>query len=69
MARKEETSKQIERKFSQLVHEKENDLVKLRMKIESLETEKIEESAKFGRLEKDLRQTLQTETERMNVIL
>ena len=66
---KEEASKHIERKFSALVHEKEGENIKLRMKIEKLETTQEEELAKIARLEKDMRQTVQTETEKLNAML
>jgi len=58
LARKEEASKQVERKFSALVHEKDNESIKLRMKIESLEQAKEEELTKIARLEREMRQTV-----------
>ena len=69
LARKEEASKQVERKFSALVHEKDNESIRLRMKIESLEQAKEEELTKIARLEREMRQTVQIETERLNVII
>lgn len=55
LARKEEASKQIERKFSTLVHEKDNENIKLRMKVEKLEQSAEEELAKIARLEREMR--------------
>lgn len=55
LARKEEASKQIERKFSALVHEKDNENIKLRMKVEKLEQSAEEELAKIARLEREMR--------------
>jgi ribosomal protein S3 len=69
LARKEEASKQVERKFSALVHEKDNESMKLMMKIESLDQAKEEELTKIARLEREMRQTVQIETERLNVII
>ena len=69
LARKEEASKQVERKFSALVHEKDNENIKLRIKIESMEQKNEEEMTKIARLEREMRQTVQYETEKLNAIL
>ena len=58
LARKEEANKHLEKKFSALVHEKEGENIKLRMKIEKLEASKEEELVKITRLERDMRQTV-----------
>ena len=69
LARKEEASKQIERKFSALVREKDNENITLKIQIEKLEQTKEDELAKIARLEREMRQTVQAETEKLNNIL
>jgi len=66
LARKEEANKHLERKFSALLHEKEGENIKLRMKVDQLAAAKEEELAKITNLEKEMRITLQSETDRFN---
>jgi len=55
LQRKEEASKITEKKFSNLVHDKEAENVQLRTKLEKLEISQREELNKILRLEKEMR--------------